>query len=119
MKKLLFINRQPPYGSARAREALDAVLAASAYGQELSLLFMDDGVFQLLDRQDSQAIDQKNLARQLAALPLYGVTPIYVHRESLAQRGINPQSLALDELQLLTSTQVQALIAGQDQLLSF
>ncbi len=50
-KKLLFISRHAPYGSSLARDALDAVLASSAYDQQLSLLFMDDGVFQLLKNQ--------------------------------------------------------------------
>ncbi len=118
-KKLLFISRQAPYGNTRAREALDATLAASVYDQQLSLLFMDDGVLQLVVGQDSAGIDQKNLSKQLSALPLYDISPLYVHRQSLAQRGLAPQDLFADDIELLDSEQVQALIAQQDHILSF
>src|SRR5690554_7301836 len=75
-KRILLISRHAPYGSSIAREALDAVLASAAYDQQISLLFMDDGVFQLLAEQDPGSIGQKSFASMLSALPLYDVTNI-------------------------------------------
>ncbi|MEJ2418879.1 MAG: DsrE family protein, partial [Exilibacterium sp.] len=43
-KKILVVNRHPPYGSSLAKESLDAVLAASAYEQDIGILYIGDGV---------------------------------------------------------------------------
>jgi tRNA 2-thiouridine synthesizing protein C len=83
-KKILFISRHPPYSSSTAREALDALLAASAYDQDLSLLFMDDGVFQLLKEQDSSMLEQKNIAAILPVLSVYDIDNIYIQDQLLS-----------------------------------
>jgi tRNA 2-thiouridine synthesizing protein C len=119
MKKILFISRQAPYGNSIAREALDALLAASAYDQDLSLLFMDEGVFQLLREQNPKAIHQKNLGASLQALELYGIEKIYVHSESLEKRGLEKSELSLEDIETLNSEQIKQLMVQQDQILSF
>jgi tRNA 2-thiouridine synthesizing protein C len=118
-RKLLFISRHAPYGSSLARDALDAVLTAAAYDQDISLLFMDDGVFQLLKQQDPEPLEQKNIAATLPALPLYDVENIYVHWESLEKRAITPADLVLDTVQIIDSRAIGELFHQQDQLLSF
>lgn len=118
-KKILLISRQAPYGKSTAREAIDIALAASVYDQDIGILFMDDGVFQLLKNQQSQYIDQKNIASILPALSLYGIENVYVHQESLDARTIKANELILDELQLLNNKDVGNLLNQQDQLLSF
>jgi tRNA 2-thiouridine synthesizing protein C len=119
MKKILFISRHSPYGTSQAREALEALLAAAVYGQDTQVLFMDDGVFQLVNNQNSATIDQKSLGASLPALPLYDVEKIYVHSESLRNRGISANELVLDSVQIIDSQAVSRLLAQQDQLLSF
>lgn len=119
MKKILFISRQPPYGNSHPREALDALLAATAYEQDLSLLFMDDGVFQLLENQNPKNIYQKNLGAALKALEFYDVENIYVDAQSLVMRNIDQQSLIFDSVKLLNAHEVNLLMAQQDQLISF
>lgn len=118
-KKILLISRQAPYGKSTAREAIDIALAASAYDQDIGILFMDDGVFQLLKNQQSHNIDQKNIASILSALDLYGIENIYVHQESLNNRTITIDELILDDLQPLNDKDVGHLLSQQDQLLSF
>jgi tRNA 2-thiouridine synthesizing protein C len=118
-KKLLFISRHAPYGSSLAKDAIDALLAASAYGQDLSLLFMDDGVFQLLAKQESTDIEQKNFAAMLPVLSLYDINQIYVHSESLENRQIAKNDLIIENVQMIDSAAVSNLLARQDQLLSF
>jgi tRNA 2-thiouridine synthesizing protein C len=118
-KKILLISRQAPYGKSTAREAIDIALAASVYDQDIGVLFMDDGVFQLLKHQQGQNIDQKNIASILPALALYGIENIYVHQESLDARTIKANELVLDDLQLLSNKDVGHLLSQQDQLLSF
>jgi len=118
-KKIMFISRHAPYGSSLAKDALDAILAASAYDQQLSLLFMDDGVFQLLKNQSANEIAQKSFAAILPVLPLYEINSVYVHRESLEKRQITINELVLNGVQIIDSATICSLLAQQDQLLSF
>jgi len=118
-KKILFISRHAPYGSSLAKDALDAILAASAYDQQLSLLFMDDGIFQLLKNQTANEIAQKSFAAILPVLPIYEINSVYVHSESLEKRQITINELVLDGVQIIDSATICSLLTQQDQLLSF
>ncbi len=45
IKKFMFVNRKAPYGTVYALESLEAVLIGAAFEQDVSLAFMDDGVY--------------------------------------------------------------------------
>ncbi len=75
-KQFLIICRRAPYGESYAREALDVAMAAAAFDQRIAMLFLGDGVTQLFKRQDSAALTQKSLEKQLSALPLYDVNEL-------------------------------------------
>lgn len=83
------------------------------------MLFMDDGVFQLIKNQNPEGIAQKNIASMLSALSLYGVDKIYAHSESLKERSLTSNELVLDDIIILTSEAIQTLLDQQDHLLSF
>jgi tRNA 2-thiouridine synthesizing protein C len=95
-KKFLFVNRKAPYGTIYAWESLEVVLISAAFEQDVSLAFLDDGVFQLVKGQDTGGIGMKNFSPTYAALGDYEITKIYVEKESLEERG-----LTLDDLQHL------------------
>ncbi|MFT6465627.1 sulfurtransferase complex subunit TusC [Halopseudomonas sp.] len=116
MKSLLVISRHPPARLA-AREALDMVLAAAAFGVPTALLFMEDGVLQLLEGQDASAVGQKSLAANLQALDLYGVEEVLVCQHSLTERGIQSRQCALD-CRAVDSVQIAHLLAHYDQVVS-
>ena len=44
MKKFMFMNRKAPYGTIYALESLEVVLITATFDQDVSLVFMDDGV---------------------------------------------------------------------------
>ena len=46
VKKFLYVNRRAPHGTVYAHEALEVVLIGAAFDQDVSLAFIDDGVFQ-------------------------------------------------------------------------
>ena len=117
-KKILFVTRKAPYGSGLSKEALDALLASSAYGQDIALLFMDDGLFQLLADQDPKAIDAKNFAAQLPVLPMYDIEKIYAAQSSLQARGLDSNNFVLP-VTTLTDAEVSQLFQDQDVVLSF
>lgn len=95
-KKFMYVNRKAPYGTIYAWEALEVVLIGAAFEQDVSLAFMDDGVYQLTKGQDTAGIGMKNFSPTYSALGDYEITKIYVEKESLEERG-----LTLDDLQHL------------------
>ncbi|WP_339648586.1 sulfurtransferase complex subunit TusC [Halopseudomonas pelagia] len=116
MKSLLVISCHPPARLA-AREALDLVLAAAAFGVPTGLLFMDDGVLQLLKGQDAKAAGQKSLSANLQALELYGVEDVMVCQHSLAARGLKARQCLLDS-RVVDSAEIASLLEHYDQVVS-
>lgn len=117
-KKLLFVLRHAPYGNSLAKESLDAVLATSAYDQDLSIIFIDDGVFQLIEAQNTEAIGEKNIIKILSAFPLYDIDALFVCRSSLQKRGLTAQHIPKN-ITILDDDDVTLLFKQQDHLLSF
>ena len=77
-----------PYGTIYALESLEVVLIGAAFEQDVSLAFIDDGVFQLMAGQDATAAGMKNFSKIYQALGDYEVRKLYVERESLDDRGL-------------------------------
>ncbi|MDX1735029.1 MAG: sulfurtransferase complex subunit TusC, partial [Halioglobus sp.] len=84
-RRTLLVIRHSPYGGSLARSAVDTALAAAAFDQPVTLLFMGDGVLQLLPGQDSKAAGMKNIGRQLASLPLYDIDKVYLDSDAAAR----------------------------------
>ena len=93
VKKFMYINRRAPHGGNYAQEGLEVALIGAAFDQEVSLAFIDDGVFQLKTGQDTAAAGLKNFTAAFAALGDYEVKRIYVEAESLARRGLTADDL--------------------------
>ena len=94
VKKFMYMNRKAPYGTIYALESLEVVLIAAAFDQDVSLVFADDGVYQLMKGQDTEEIGMKNFSPTYSALGDYDIKKIYIEKESLEERG-----LSLDDLQ--------------------
>ncbi|UAW96876.1 sulfurtransferase complex subunit TusC [Halopseudomonas nanhaiensis] len=116
MRSLLIITRQPP-ARAAAREALDVALAAAAFGVPTGILFMDDGVLQLLKGQDAHQLSIKSLSANLQALPMFGVEDIMVCRHSLGERGIASNECLLDA-RGVSPSDISLLLQNYDQVVS-
>lgn len=86
---LLIVNQSAPYGNANAKEALDLALAAATFDQDVQLLYTGDACYQLINRQEPEHIDTKNITKMLKALPIYGIEEIYVDEDKLQQLNIN------------------------------
>lgn len=116
-KSVLLITRQAPWAGIGAAEALDIALAAGAFDLPLSILFMDDGVLQLLAQQQSQMLEQKDLSANLQALPMFGIEQLYVAEQCLNQRGLDSELLAVD-VDVLDDQQIQQLIRQHDYVMT-
>jgi tRNA 2-thiouridine synthesizing protein C len=117
-KKFMFVNRTAPYGSVYALESLEVVLISAAFDQDVSLVFLEDGVFQLRKGQQTKGIETKNFSPAYRALADYDVEKLYVEQESLAARGLTTADLIVD-VTVLTSRELGALMDEQDIVLSF
>ena len=118
MKKFMFVNRRPPYGSIYALESLEVVLITATFDQDVSLVFIDDGVYELVKGQNTKAIGIKNHSPTYRALDGYDVEKLYVERESMQARGLTEADL-LVEVEVLSSAEVADLMAEQDVVLTF
>ena len=117
-KKIGIVNRQAPHGKIHAREALDLSLALSAFNESLSLFYIGDGVYQLLENHKADLILQKDFQPMLQMLELYDVENIYVCEASLAMRNISADQLVI-KTTILSIDEINSYLALQDQLLSF
>ncbi len=131
-KKFLYINRKAPVGTIYALELLEVVLIGAAFDQDVSLAFIDDGVFQLMNGQDTAGVGMKNSSKTYRALGDFEVRKLYVEKELLDLRG-----LTLDDLMPITyedenedyaekpsiipisRAEMASLIADSDVILSF
>ena len=118
VKKFLYINRRAPHGSIYAHEALEVVLIGAAFDQDVSLAFIDDGVYQLKKNQDTSDINTKNFSKTYGALEMYDVEKLYVEKESLEQRGLSEDDL-MDDVKILTSDEMKKIITDSEVILNF
>ena len=117
-KRLLLLCRRAPYTGHLARAGLDAALAAAVFDQDLSVLFMDEGIWQLLPDQHSVEIDCKSIAGTLDSMPLYDIESFYVDAEALHLRGVEAAALSGKNI-LLSAAELPGFIDGFEQVWSF
>lgn len=131
-KKFLYVNRKAPYGTIYALESLEVVLIGAAFEQDVSLAFLDDGVFQLTKGQKTDGIGVKNFSPTFRALGDYDVNKFYVEKESLEERGLTEDDLQEityeDEnddwaekpsIRIVTRAEMADIMSEQDVVLSF
>lgn len=132
VKKFLYVNRRAPHGTNYAQEGLEVALIGAAFDQDVAMAYVDDGVFQLKQEQDTTEIGTKNFSATYRALGDYDVKKVYVERESLAKRGLGEDDLMPlvyeDEdddweekplIQFVSAEELQDIIAEHDVILNF
>jgi tRNA 2-thiouridine synthesizing protein C len=131
-KKFFYVNRKAPYGSVYALESLEVVLIGAAFEQDVSVAFVDDGVFEIIKGQKTDAIGMKNFSPTYTALGDYEVTKLYVEKESLDARGLTVDDLMdlkwedededyaeKDSIRVVSSTELADIMDEQDVVMSF
>ncbi len=117
IKRFMFVNRKAPYGTIYALECLEVVLISAAFDQDVSVVFLDDGVCQLKKNQDTSDIGMKNFSKTYGALDDYDVEKIYVEKESLEARGLTADDLVIP-VEILAASELRDIMAEQDVVLS-
>lgn len=95
MKRYLFVLRKPAHSGAYVQEMLDIILTTAAFDQKVSILLLDDGVFQLKNSQHPENVGMKDTSAIFKALEIVDVNDIYTEVESLQERGLKPGDLCL------------------------
>ena len=87
--KWLFIIGKSPYTHELPSDpAIDATMAAGAFGQNASVLFTGEGCM-YLNQEISPPADQADLRKLLKSLPLYNIDHLYVSsNEPIASANI-------------------------------
>ena len=117
IKRFMYVNRRAPYGTIYALECLEVVLVAAAFDQDVSVVFVDDGVWQLKKDQDTTAIGMKNYSKTYGALDDYDVEKIYVEKESLDARGLTADDLVIP-VEVIAADDLREVMAQQDVVIS-
>lgn len=125
----MFTIRRPPHGSIYVYEALEVKLIMSAYDADLTVIYLDDGVFAVKKGQDTSALGIKEYEPTCKALVDYDVSRVFVDRRSMEERGMNEQdllSIGVDEEsgepirpQVIDSETIMTMMAEQHNILSF
>ncbi len=131
-KKFLFVNRKAPYGTIYAWESLEVILISAAFEQDVSLIFCDDGVYQIAKGQDTSELGIKNFSPTYNALGDYDINKIYVEKESMEARGLTVDDLLKltyededddwaekDSIHIVSSAELSTIMDQQDVVLSF
>jgi tRNA 2-thiouridine synthesizing protein C len=117
-RTVLFVFRTAPHGSIRGLEGLEAVLMAGAFEQPSSVVFLGDGVFQIIAGQDTESIGFKNFAKGFRILEQLDIDKVWIDHRSLAARGLGPDDLLI-EAALVDRERIAELFVEHDVILNF
>ena len=117
-KSILVQLNSAPFGTSNAKEALDLVLAAGTFEQDISFLLAADACYLLLEDQAPENIQQKNIRQMMKALGIYGVETVYIDNEDAKLRNIQLDRCSLP-ITCLSKAQVRDTLSETDIILRF
>jgi tRNA 2-thiouridine synthesizing protein C len=118
MPSIAIINQSAPYGTSNAFESLDLAMISGTFGQDVSLFFIGDGVFQLLHEQNPDIKGIKNLNKVMKSLVFFDVEKLYVCEHSMQKRGLTIKDLSI-EVVSLTQTAISELLSSHNRIMVF
>lgn len=113
VKKIMNVMHRAPHGTIYAYEGLEMILIQGAFDQDVSVVFIGDGVYTLLKNQDTEGIGTKGFANTFRALDGFDIEKLYVDKESMEERGLTPDDFVVD-VEVLTSGEIGKLMKEQD-----
>ncbi len=88
MSQITFVFSSAPHATSRGREGIDAVLATSALCEDISVIFLGEGVAHLIKGQNTKNIGTKDYAPMLKLFELYDIENVYACQRSLQNMGL-------------------------------
>lgn len=117
-KSLALLNSKAPFSSSAGKDSLDIALIFGSFEQTVSLFFQGDGVWQLIDEQNSEVISVKNYLKTFAAFEFYDIDNIYVNEESLHERNLT-NDFHINEVQVLNQQEFASKLSSHQTILRF
>ena len=96
MNTVAVLMRKAPYGSVYTAEGFRTLMGLAVFEMDISVVFMDDGVYALLENQDPGKLEMKPLGDGFPMLTEFDVDRFFVHDQSLAERGLSTDDLLMD-----------------------
>jgi len=117
-KKIMYVMQKAPHGAIYPYEGLEFVLITGAYEQDLSLLFIEDGVYNLVKDQDTSELGIKGFVKTYRTLEGYDIEKLYVDQKSLDDRGLTTDDLIVD-VEVKTPEEINAMMNEQHAVFPF
>ena len=118
MKKLTIIFHRAPHGSPHGREALDLALLSASFEQKVSLIFVDEGVLNLIKNQQPELVGAKDFIATFGALYLYDIDTILACEASLREYDLDNTELTITP-DKVTQSAIRQHLADADEVLVF
>lgn len=109
----MHVMRRAPHGSIYTYEGLEMILIMAAYEQDLSVVFIGDGVYAIKKGQETAGIGIKGFSKTFMVLKDYDVEKLYVDRKSLEERGLSESDLKV-AVRVVESDEIGRLMKEQD-----
>lgn len=129
VKKIMFTVRKAPHGSIYVYEGLEVKLIMAAYDADISVVFMDDGVFAVKAGQNTNDLGIKGFEATYGVLVDYEISKVFVDKQSMEERGMTEADLVVigeDEdteedvrPQIIDASEISAMMAEQHNILTF
>ena len=127
--KFMLIVRKAPHGSIYVHEAIEVMFIMATFDMDLSIVFLDDGVFAIKKGQDTTELGIKGFSASLGTLAYWDVTNVYVDEQSLKERNLTEDDLVTvgedDDTEetlypkILSTDELKKMMHEQDSVLSF
>ncbi|MCJ7490162.1 MAG: DsrE family protein [Thermoplasmata archaeon] len=91
-ESMLLLVTKPPYGLEDAFAGLRLALAMAVNGMSVSVVMLEDGVYNAVAAQKSDAVGMPSNVDATTELYDFDV-PVYVVREDLAERGLSDAAM--------------------------
>lgn len=107
MQSIAIIQTQAPFNQAKAREALDLILALAAVDYPLTVIFTGDAVYQLVPPAAGNNTPLKVFQKSFGLFAIYEIEYCLVCADSLSSRGLG-QLVLPEGFTAVTKAELQA-----------
>jgi tRNA 2-thiouridine synthesizing protein C len=118
MDTVTVLMRKAPYGSVYTAEGFRTMMGIAVFELDISVVFLDDGVYGLLKNQAPDKLDMKPLGDAFPMLREFDVNKFYVHDESLAERGLTTDDLVM-EVEVVDGARIAQIMEASSKVLPF
>ncbi|CAL4323784.1 Protein TusC [Buchnera aphidicola (Pterocallis alni)] len=119
MKKIALVFSSAPYGNNKGKDGLNIALSMSCYTNKISIFFIQDGIFQIFNKQNPKLIFLKKYSNKFNVLPVCNIKNFYLCSTCLSNRGFTENINFVVQVKYLNITEIISIINRHDCILNF